>query len=329
MTRALITGIAGFAGSHLAEHLLAEGDEVAGLVLDPAPSPNLAAIAGRVKLIPGDLTDPAAVAAALDHAAPDLVYHLAGFASPRLSVADPLACYRVNAMGTAVLLDAMRRSGARPRVLVVSSGEVYGRAGPGPIPETAPLRPMSPYGASKAAAEMIALAAFASDGIPTIRARSFNHTGPRQEPVFAGPAFARQIAEAEAGLRPRELRVGNLAPVREMSNVRDVVRAYRLILSRGTPGEAYNVASGLGTTIRGFLDRLLERARVPLAVTEDPALFRAAEIDSLVGDPARLIAATGFRPTTPISETAAAVLDDWRARTGPSATGAAATSSLR
>ncbi len=320
MARALVTGVAGFAGSHLAEHLLAIGDEVEGVLLHAtAAHPNLDALGGRVRLRAADVTDADGLCAALEAARPERIYHLAGFASPRLSFEDPLGCYRVNAIGTAALFEALRRLGARPRVLVVSSGEVYGRAGAGaggrPIAEDAPLRPISPYGASKVAAEMAAIAAFECYAIPSIRARAFNHVGARQDPAFAPPAFARQVALAEAGRQPPEIRAGNLTPVRDLSDVRDVVRAYRALAERGAPGEVYNVASGRGIAIRDFLERLIARARVPLRIVEDPALHRPADIDALVGDPARLARATGIAlGERPLDDTIEALLEDWRRR---------------
>src|SRR5207248_2719317 len=145
-----------------------------------------------------------------------------------------------------------------------------------------------------------------------IRARSFNHLGPRQRPAFVAPALAKQVAEAEAGLAPREIRVGNLSAIRDFSDVRDVARAYRLILERGTPGEVYNVATGRGTRIRELLERLVQQARVPLAIVDDPARHRPVEIPCLIGDPARLARATDFRLDRSIDETLAVVLDDWR-----------------
>jgi GDP-4-dehydro-6-deoxy-D-mannose reductase len=314
LPRALVTGVSGFVGSHLAEHLVACGDAVHGLVRDDARLPKLASIRDRLTLLRGDISDLASVRAALDRASPEHVYHLAAFPSPRTSFEDPLACHRVNVLGTAALFEAIRQSGARPRVLLVGSGEAYGRAGDRPIEERTPQRPISPYGASKVAAEMIAIAAHEAFGVPAIRARPFNHLGERQEPIFAAPSFAKQVAEAEAGLAAPEIRVGNLSPVRDFSDVRDVVRAYRLLVERGEPGDVYNVATGRGVTIRWFLERLVERARLPVQIIEDPAMVRAADIACLVGDPRRFEHATGFRLSRPLESTIETILDDWRRR---------------
>jgi GDP-4-dehydro-6-deoxy-D-mannose reductase len=318
--RALITGIAGFAGGHLAEHLLASGDEVFGLTRAEDPPAALAAagLGERIPLVHADVTDADAVQAALERATPERIYHLAGFSSPRLSYEDPLGCYRTNILGTAALLEAVRRSGARPRVLVVSSAEIYGNAGPGPIAEEAPLRPLTPYGASKAGCEAISHAAVAAFGIPAVIARPFNHIGPRQAAAFAAPSFAKQIAEAEVGRGPHEIRVGNLTPIRDLSDVRDVVRAYRLLAEGGLPGEAYNIGSGQGVSVRALLDRLVALARVPLRVVEDAARFKPADIPCLVSNPARLVALTGFKPTRPLEETLAIIVEDWRRRVGSS-----------
>jgi GDP-4-dehydro-6-deoxy-D-mannose reductase len=318
MPRALVTGISGFAGGWLAEHLASEGDEVHGLVL-PGDRAGLEARLGAALapggLHEGDLLDERSLDRALEAARPERVYHLAGYSSPRLSIDDPLPCWRANALGTVHLLDAIRRSGARPRTLVVGSAEVYGRAGAaGPIPETTPLRPLTPYGASKVAAEAAALVAFEAYGVPAIVARSFNHVGPRQAALFVAPSLARQVALAEAGLSAREVRVGNLDPVRDLTDVRDVARAYRLLAERGAPGEAYNVCSGRGVPVREVLETFLAAARAPLAVVEEPSLRRSVEIPRRVGDGAKLRAATGFAPRFGLAETLGQVLDEWRSR---------------
>lgn len=315
--RSFLTGIAGFAGSHLAERLLARGDAVAGLVRDAAPRPNLAAIEDRVRLFEADLLDVDRLAAALAEARPERIFHLAALAAPQHSFADPLGYFRVNALGTAALLAAIERAGlaGAVRVLVVSSGDAYGRsAGPGPIAEDAPLRPISPYAASKAAAEAASIAAHEGGGIAVVRVRAFNHTGARQEADFAAGAFARQIALAEAGRAPPEVRVGRLEAVRDFSHVEDVVEAYAALAERGAPGEVYNVGSGRGVRIGAVLDGLLARARRPLAVVDDPARRRPADIPVLVADTRRLAAAGCFGPRRTLGEALDALLGWWRAR---------------
>jgi GDP-4-dehydro-6-deoxy-D-mannose reductase len=313
---AFITGIAGFAGSHLAERLIARGDRVSGLVRGPGPFVSLAAIEPRTKLYRGDICDLDHLASALEDARPSEIYHLAGRAAPRLSFDDPAGFFRTNALGTATLLEAVRRAGLEgARVLVVSSAEVYGRSGGTvPIPEDAPLRPCSPYGASKAAAEMAAIGAFEAYGLAVVRARAFNHTGARQSPEFAPAAFARQIARAEAGLAPPEVRVGPLDGVRDLSHVKDVVAAYEAIIARGRPGEVYNVGSGRGVRIGDVLSRLLARARVEIRLVADPAIRRPADVPARIADIRRLESEIGFSAKRSLDEALDALLDDWRRR---------------
>ncbi len=317
MGTTLITGVTGFAGSHLAGRLLAGGESVVGLArgtggeggrrLDP-----------RVVFRAADVRDIDAVAALLAEARPERVFHLAGQASPRRSFEDPLGTHEANYLGTAALLAAVRRSGMRPRVLFASSAECYGASAADftdrAMPEETPLRPLSPYGASKAAAEILCALETRTGGTPVVCVRSFNHTGAGQTGDLVGPSFARQVAEAEAGLRPPEIRVGNLDGVRDFSDVRDVVAAYDRILDRGEPGAVYNVCSGRPVVMRSFLERLLALARVPIRVVHDPARARPVETPRLVGDPARLRAATGLTFETPLEETLGALLESWRER---------------
>jgi GDP-4-dehydro-6-deoxy-D-mannose reductase len=312
---AFITGIAGFAGSHLAEHLLARGVRVAGLAHSEHPTRNLAGLAGRVEAHTGDLLDLERLTAILAEVRPERIFHLAALAAPRLSFQDPLAFHRVNALGTATLVLAIERAKLDgTRVLVVSSGEVYGRAAVVPTPEDAPLRPVSPYGASKAAAEQIAIAAFEGRGLAVVRARAFNHTGARQEPDFAAAAFARQIALAEAGQASPEVRVGRLDAVREFGHVEDVVGAYAALLERGRPGEVYNVGTGRGIPVGEALERLVRLARRPVAIVDDPARYRPAEIPRLVAEPRRLAEEVGVRLARPLDDALGALLASWRER---------------
>jgi GDP-4-dehydro-6-deoxy-D-mannose reductase len=256
-----------------------------------------------------DILDADGLAKALDAARPDAVYHLAGFAHVGDSWERPGEVFRVNAEGTLNVLEAARRVTlpAPPTVLVVSSAEVYGRVTPDDLPltEDAPVRPVSPYAASKAAAEVLAVQAFLGRGVPTVVARPFNHTGPGQSPVFVVPALARRIKEADGVLK-----VGNLAPRRDITDVRDVVRAYRLLVERGRPGTAYNVCSGTDVAIDDVVGRLLALAGADLRLEVDPALLRPADVPVLRGDPSRLTRATGWRPEIPLAQTLADVLAD-------------------
>jgi len=296
--KALITGASGFVGPYLVRHCTELGDQV---------------------VVPGDegdgfdVADRAAVHRAFADIRPDVVYHLAAWSHVGGSWGDPTTVLRINVEGTANVLDAARASGVR-RVLVVGSAEEYGRVDTAaPIREDAPLRPLTPYGASKVGAAALALQAWLGSQLETVRTRSFSHTGPGQAPTFVAPALARRIAENERDGRDA-IAVGNLDPVRDLSDVRDVVRAYRLLMERGEPGEVYNVCSGTATTIGEIAGMLVARARRPLRLEVDEALVRPVEVPWLVGDNAKLRAATGWHPEHPLAETLDAVLEDARAQ---------------
>lgn len=293
--RVFVTGATGFVGPHLCAHLAACGDEV---------------VAADDHL---DITDAAATAAAVAAAAPEVVYHLAARADVAASWREPGATLLVNAIGTQYVLDAARAAGAR-RVLVVGSAEEYGRVAPdtGPVGEDTPSRPLTPYGASKVAAGVLALQSWLGHGLETVRVRPFNHTGPGQAPAFFVPGFARRIAEAER-TGTGTITAGSLDAVRDLSDVRDVVRAYRLLMIEGEPGEVYNVCRGIGTPIAELAERLIALAATPLRIETDPALVRPAEIPVLVGDPTRLRATTGYEPEHDLTATLAAVLAEARA----------------
>ena len=297
--RALVTGGTGFVGPWLVAHLSAAGDEVVS-------------VGGEM-----EVTDPAAVAEVVARVAPDAIYHLAGLAHVGRSWDEPGEYLRVNAAGTLNVAEAARTLDRPPTLLVVSSAEVYGSVRPDQLPvgEHEPRRPVSPYAASKAAAELVGLQAHLGRGLPVIRARPFNHTGPGQSTTFAVPAFARRIAEAVRDGR-RQLKVGNLSAARDLLDVRDVVRAYRLLVERGEPGQVYNVCSGGSVVMEDVVRRMLALAGADLELVEDPALLRPVDVPVLQGDPTRLRAATGWRPEVPLDDTLAAVLDEAFALSG-------------
>lgn len=294
--RAFVTGGNGFVGTWLVAHLKEEGDEVV------APRSGF------------DVTDPAVVRAAMAAARPEAVYHVAGLAHVGHSWEEPEEFFRVNAEGTQHVLQAARRCAPVPTVLLVSSAEVYGKVVPAQLPlqEDSPLRPVSPYAASKAAAELLGLQAHLGYGVPVIRARPFNHAGPGQAGSFVVPALAARIVAAQAG-GTRVLRVGNLSPRRDVTDVRDVVRAYRLLVERGQPGEVYNVCSGRDVAIEQLVRRMLALAGADLTLEPDPELLRPADVPVLRGDPLRLRTVTGWRPQVPLDDTLLAVLDAARA----------------
>jgi GDP-4-dehydro-6-deoxy-D-mannose reductase len=295
--RALVTGAGGFVGQALVAHLESAGDVVVGI--DHASGP--------------DITDPAGVRDALARYRPDAVYHLAAVTHIGASWDAPLDVFRVNAEGTLNVLSACAAAGVG-RVLVVGSADEYGAVGPEELPltEEAPLRPLTPYGASKVAADYLALQAFLGQGLPVIRVRAFNHTGATQSERFMIPGLARRIAAAERDGR-KQIPVGSLDPVRDYTDVADVVVAYRLLVERGEPGEVYNVCSGVGRSVADVAEALLALARHAIELVPDPELLRPVEVPRLVGDNRRLREATGWAPAIPFEQTLAAVLDRWRA----------------
>jgi GDP-4-dehydro-6-deoxy-D-mannose reductase len=295
--KALVTGSGGFVGRTLVAHLEAAGDEVVGL--DRVGGP--------------DITDPAAVRRIVEEHRPDALYHLAAVTHIGASWDAPLEVFRTNTEGALNVLSACSAAGVG-RVLVVGSADEYGAVRPEDLPltEEAPLRPLTPYGASKVAAEYLGLQAFLGDGLGVIRVRAFNHTGRAQSDRFMIPGLARRIAAAERDGR-KEIPVGSLEPVRDFTDVADVVVAYRLLIERGEPGEVYNVCSGVGYSVAQVADQLLARARHAIELVPDPALVRPVEVPRLVGDNRRLREATGWSPAIPFDETLTAVLDRWRA----------------
>jgi GDP-4-dehydro-6-deoxy-D-mannose reductase len=296
--KALVTGAHGFVGRQLVDLLRRAGDTVA--VLD------------RRGDRPVDITDARAVHDAVAEHAPDAVYHLAAASHVGTSWDAPDRVFRVNAEGALHLLQACIHAGV-DRVLVVGSADEYGAVAENdlPITEEASLRPLTPYGASKVAADVLALQAYLGEGLPTIRVRAFNHTGPGQMASFLVPGLARRIADAERDGRV-EIAVGALEPVRDLSDVRDVVRAYRLLVEQGEPGEAYNVCTGRGVTVAEVAERLIRLSGRELRLTVAPELVRPIDVPNLVGDPAKLRAATGWSPEIALDTTLGDVLDEAR-----------------
>jgi GDP-4-dehydro-6-deoxy-D-mannose reductase len=313
--RALVTGISGFVGGHLAEHLLASGDTVAGLSASGRWPDSLAHLAGIVAIETCDLAGIAqqAMTELIASKQPEAIYHLAAQANPQASVADPKGTWALNLGGTLTLLEAVKASGLKPRVVVVGSGVCYGNPSPQqmPVTELCPLRPNNPYSASKGAADLLGVQHYLAHGTDVVMARPFNHAGPRQSSTYVLGALARQVAEVEAGLKPR-VEVGNLDIVRDFTDVRDVVRAYRLLAEKGEPGEIYNLGSGRGTKLADALEILRGLATSPIEVYVDPSRVRPVDQPLLVADASKLRSAVGWEPLYSIEATLADMLEDWR-----------------
>jgi GDP-4-dehydro-6-deoxy-D-mannose reductase len=304
--KVLVTGAAGFAGSHQIEQLAPHSDVTAWSRSGIPP-----AVAHLARWTHVDLLDRERVREEVRGLRPSVVYHCAGAAHVAQSWKDTTVPLSGNVLTTHHLLDSIRRVGLPCRVLVTGSASVYA-ASSTPLTEDARVAPASPYALSKLAQEQLGLRALVEDGIDVIVARAFNHTGPRQNPAFAAAGMARQIAQIERGAVSPVIRVGNLEAHRDLTDVRDTVRAYTLLMAHGTPGTIYNVASGVARPIRAVLDALVARSRVPVEVTIDPALFRPNDTPIVVGDASRLRTATGWAPLIGFDRMLDDLLDYWR-----------------
>jgi len=316
--KALITGVTGFAGSYLAEDLLARpGVEVFGWKRWNSPLDNLATVLDRVTLFDVDIADPYAVRRGLEEVRPDRIFHLAALSYVPASFRSPHDAVRVNALGTLALLEAVRGSGLDPLVHVCSSSEVYGQVPEDelPIHEGTPLRPHSPYGVSKVAEDLLAYQYHVTYGLRVVRSRAFTHVGPRGRDLTAMPAFARQIAELELGVRKDQvIRVGNVDSMRTFADVRDIAAAYWLLTEHGTVGEPYNIAGRHTCTIGEMLDALLAMSNLRPRIEVDPSLLRPSDVTRQVADASKFRRATGWEPHVPFDRTLREVLDYWRAR---------------
>jgi GDP-4-dehydro-6-deoxy-D-mannose reductase len=317
--RCLITGISGFAGRHLATLLLERGDEVHGTVHRAESrsqrnelSARFPALSERLHVV--DVVDAEAVARAVDAVRPEGIFHLAAISFVPDTIADPAAAMRVNALGAVNVLAAVQRHAPRCRVLVAGSGDAYGNVQPEDVPvrESCAFRPLSPYGASKAALDLLAHQWAYGVGLDVVRMRAFNHTGPGQRPDFVCPDFARQLLAVARGEHAPVLTVGDLDLVRDFSDVRDVVAAYVAAWERGASGEAYNVCSGVGRSVRSVLETLSEIVGVQVRTEVAGDRLRRASVPVLVGSAEKLRAATGWAPRHAWRDTLESVVDEWR-----------------
>lgn len=314
--RALITGITGFAGSHLAEYLLAEHPdvEVFGIYRWRSRMDNIEHLRSRVKLVEADLRDTTSMQTALDRSRPDVIFHLAAQSYVPASWSAPNETLMTNIAGQTNLFEAARALRLDPVIQIACSSEQYGLVLPGetPIKESNPLRPLSPYAVSKVAQDYLGYQYFQSYGLKVVRTRGFNHTGPRRGQVFVTSNFCSQVAAIELGQQEPVIRVGNIDAIRDFTDVRDMVRAYWLAVTKAKPGEVYNIASGNGIAIREMLDRLIALSNVDVRIEVDPERLRPSDVEVLIGDASKFHTDTGWEPRIPFEQTLRDLLDYWR-----------------
>lgn len=312
--RILITGAAGFVGSHLQHQLRSTypDAEIHGTLF--SASHQLADPAANAHVI--NLLDNDAVLALITRVQPDWIFHLAASANVHKSFETPWATLENNLRAQLNVIQGCLRANVAPRILVISSGEVYGVEQPTdhPTREDAPLRPANPYAVSKVAQDMLALQYFLSNHLPIIRARPFNHLGPGQALGFIAPDIARQVAAIETGAQKPLIRCGSLTNERDFTDVRDIVHAYTLLIEHGIAGEVYNVSSGQTCTIRDLVDKILKLSTIPIEIESTANFIRSSGVSKSWGDPTRLRQATGWRQEIPLEQTLLDVLNDWRKR---------------
>lgn len=316
MSRVLITGITGFVGSHLADYILATepGTEIYGLIRWRSPLDNIRHILDKIILLQGDLNDLGSLERTLGISWPDRIYHLAAQSLVPYSYYAPTSTLQTNIIGTSNLLQACLQITPHPLIHICSSSEVYGNPEITPITESAPLQPLSPYGVSKAAMDLMAYQYYQSYGLEVVCTRAFTHTGPRRGDCFVASAFAKQVAEIEADLKPPVIQVGNLNSVRTWCDVRDMVRAYTMI-DRCVTGEAYNIGGDTTATVHDVLYMLLElSSAVPVSVREDSRLLRPSDVTMQIPDSTKFREATGWSPQIPLEQTLQDLLDYHRVR---------------
>ena len=313
--RVLITGITGFAGSHLAECLLKRPDvEVHGTQRWRSNTQNIDPFKARIALHGCDIRDASSVRDVLDRIRPDRIFHLAAQSFVPMSWSAPTESLSTNLIGQLNLLEGIRQIGINPLLQIAGSSEEYGLVNPEelPIRESNPLRPLSPYAVSKVGQDLLGFQYFMSYELNIVRTRGFNHTGPRRGDVFVESNLSQQIARIEAGLQEPVLTVGNLDTQRDFTDVRDMVEGYWLALEKGTPGEVYNICTGHALSIRQILEMLLSMSSVRVRVVEDPARLRPSDPSILLGDHSKFSQATGWQSRIPMERTLQDLLDYWR-----------------
>ncbi|MBI1797655.1 MAG: GDP-mannose 4,6-dehydratase [Candidatus Eisenbacteria bacterium] len=317
MRRVLVTGVTGFAGSHLVDYMLERGDcEIVGIQRWRSRTENIEHFADRITLLECDLRDASSTRDTLEKVRPDWIFHLAAQSFVPTSWSAPTESLSTNIIGQVNLFEAVRRLGLECRIQLACSSEEYGLVLPDelPIRETNPLRPLSPYAVSKVGQDLLGYQYWMSWKLDCVRTRGFNHEGPRRGPVFVASDFAKQIADIEKGRKAPVISVGNLDARRDFTDVRDMVRAYWLALEKCEPGEVYNICTGAAWTIRKVLDHLLSLTKTKIEVRQDPARLRPSDVPVLIGDSTKFVKATGWKPTIPFEQTLRDMLEYWRAR---------------
>lgn len=316
--KVLVTGVTGFAGSHLVDYILAKKPDtkLTGILRWRSRTENIEHFSDKIRLVECDLRDASSVRDVLDEERPEWIFHLAAQSFVPTSWTAPTESLVTNIIGQLNIFEAVKKLGIKPRIQLACSSEEYGLVHENelPIKETNPLRPLSPYAVSKVGQDMLGYQYWMSFRIPVVRTRGFNHEGPRRGPVFVCSDFAKQISDIEKGRRPPVVRVGNLDARRDFTDVRDVVRAYWLALEKGEPGEVYNIASGKAWTIREMLDMLLGMSTAKIKVEQDPARMRPSDVPVLLGDASKFRERTGWTPEIPFERTIADLLAYWRER---------------
>ncbi len=310
--KVLISGITGFAGSHLADYCLSQGDEVHGTCRWRSKKENVSHLEGKIELHECDLTDSTSVNKVIG-IKPDYIFHLAAQSYVKSSWDEPAHTLSNNIISELNILEAVRSINYKPRIHIAATSEEYGDATCFPITEETPLQPLSPYAVSKVAQDLLGFQYYKSYGMDIVRTRAFNHTGPRRGEVFVCSNFAKQIVNIERGGKPIMM-VGNLEARRDFTDVRDMVRGYYLALKKGKSGEVYNICSGAHGTysIKQILDSLVFKAKVKIKVKEDPDRMRPSDIPLLMGKNSKFSRATGWKPQIPMRQTLEDLLNYWR-----------------
>ncbi len=314
--KALITGIAGFVGSHMAELLLSKGFEVWDLSRPRSKMYHIEPIKSKLHLVDADLMDSHSLYTTINRIKPDYIFHLAAQSFVPTSWGSPSVTLEVNVVGSANLFEAVRQVGIDPVIQIACSSEEYGLVHENevPIKETNPLRPLSPYAVSKLAMDYLGYQYWESYKMRIIRTRGFNHTGPRRGDTFAESTFAKQIAMIEKGSQEPVIYVGNLDASRDYTDVRDMVRAYLLAVEKCDPGDVYNIATGSTIKIADVLSMMLGMSKVKVEIKQDPARMRPSDVPILIGDNTKFVSKTGWKPEIPFTQTALDLLNYWRER---------------